>query len=316
MVLASFSTWLPYKIEFNVLSNNKFWFEGNRLSAEAAGAVDKESPSGSTRDKSGPWLRNEGRDDEGQLLIKGSDSAKPNSINYTAAAKFKPFTRSLPNLREMSLQQSGNSWEKHGLELQSETSSSDTSLSTSEKPAAKRNNRQTPLEQHCAFFDRDQDGIIWPLDTFISFRKLGFNLLISIFGTFAIHGGLSYATQTSWIPDPRLPVNIPTVHRAKHGSDSGTYDNGGDLVPQRFEATFTTYASEGDYLTFRDLIRMWIGQRCVMDFFGVTASVLEWLALYLMLWPQDGRMRKEDVLGVFDGSIFYTVAERHSKGKM
>jgi peroxygenase len=29
-----------------------------------------------------------------------------------------------------------------------------------------------------------------------------------------------------------------------------------------------------------------------------------------MLWPEDGRMMKEDVRGVYDGSIFYTLAER------
>jgi peroxygenase len=33
-----------------------------------------------------------------------------------------------------------------------------------------------------------------------------------------------------------------------------------------------------------------------------------------MLWPEDGRMMKEDVRGVFDGSIFYTIAARRAKG--
>jgi peroxygenase len=27
-----------------------------------------------------------------------------------------------------------------------------------------------------------------------------------------------------------------------------------------------------------------------------------------MLWPEDGKMRKEDIRGIYDGSIFYTIA--------
>jgi peroxygenase len=33
-----------------------------------------------------------------------------------------------------------------------------------------------------------------------------------------------------------------------------------------------------------------------------------------MLWPEDGRVMKEDSRGTFDGSIFYTIAERRAKG--
>ena len=35
------------------------------------------------------------------------------------------------------------------------------------------------------------------------------------------------------------------------------------------------------------------------------------LATYLLIWPEDGVLRKEDVRGVFDGSIFYKKAEQH-----
>jgi peroxygenase len=39
------------------------------------------------------------------------------------------------------------------------------------------------------------------------------------------------------------------------------------------------------------------------------------LSTYLMLWPDDGRMLKEDIRGIYDGSIFYTIAERVAKKK-
>lgn len=37
------------------------------------------------------------------------------------------------------------------------------------------------------------------------------------------------------------------------------------------------------------------------------------IAMYLMLWPDDGIMRKEDIRRVFDGSIFYEIAARRER---
>ncbi len=39
------------------------------------------------------------------------------------------------------------------------------------------------------------------------------------------------------------------------------------------------------------------------------------LATYLLLWPEDGIMRKEDIRGVYDGSIFYKKAEQFERKK-
>lgn len=38
-------------------------------------------------------------------------------------------------------------------------------------------------------------------------------------------------------------------------------------------------------------------------------------ATYLLLWPEDGIMRKEDIRGVYDGSIFYKKAEEYERKK-
>lgn len=37
-------------------------------------------------------------------------------------------------------------------------------------------------------------------------------------------------------------------------------------------------------------------------------------ATWLMLWPEDGKMMKDDIRATFDGSIFYVIAERRAKG--
>ena len=93
--------------------------------------------------------------------------------------------------------------------------------------------RQTVLQQHCSFFDADDDGVIWPLDTFRGFHAIGFNPLISLLAMLFAHGLLSYATCGSFIPDPFFRIFLENVHRGKHGSDSGVYDNEGRFVPQK-----------------------------------------------------------------------------------
>jgi peroxygenase len=55
------------------------------------------------------------------------------------------------------------------------------------------------------------------------------------------------------------------------------------------------------------------GQWVFGDVFGVLAICLEWLATWLLIWPDDGRLRKEDVRRVYDGSLFCEIAERRER---
>ncbi|KAF9910532.1 hypothetical protein EC991_006350 [Linnemannia zychae] len=182
---------------------------------------------------------------------------------------------------------------------------------------AQRHSRETVLQQHCSFFDRDGDGIIWPLDTFRGFHNLGFNLFLSILALFIIHLNFSYPTAPSWVPDPFFRIWIDRIHKDKHGSDSGTYDPEGRFVPQHFEDIFAKYAPAGqDGLTLNDVFRMLKGQRVIMDPVGSFGAFFEWIATYLLLWPEDGVMRKEDIRRIYDGSLFHEMASRSKKAKL
>ena len=125
-------------------------------------------------------------------------------------------------------------------------------------------------------------------------------------------------------------IFLKNVHRDKHGSDTGTYDHEGRFVPQRFEDIFAKYAEGRDYLTIWDVGNVLKGQRCIADPIGWGGAFFECtlrscrrlqvilltkpgIATYIMLWPEDGRMMKEDIRGIYDGSIFYTLAERREK---
>jgi hypothetical protein len=54
-------------------------------------------------------------------------------------------------------------------------------------------------------------------------------------------------------------------------------------------------------LTVRDTLRALVGQRCILDPIGWGGAAFEWLATWILLWPADGVIRKEDVRAVYDG---------------
>lgn len=179
---------------------------------------------------------------------------------------------------------------------------------------AENHQHQTVLQQHCEYFDQDHDGVIWPFDTYRSCRGWGWNPLLSAIVMIIIHQGLSYPTCPSWIPDPSFRIWINNIHKDNHGSASGSYDQEGRFRPQQFEDIFSKYdQGHKGGLTIGDLLRFHKGQRFAMDFWGQTATFLEWTAVYLLLWPDDGVMRKEDVRRIFDGSIFQHKADEYKR---
>ncbi|TFK18765.1 Caleosin-domain-containing protein [Coprinopsis marcescibilis] len=175
----------------------------------------------------------------------------------------------------------------------------------------------TPLQGHVAFFDRDGDGIIWPSDTYSGFRDLNFGIVLSFVAMVLIHTGFSYITMGSWVPDPFFRMNIKYMHRGKHGSDSGVYTQIGEFDDNRFTYLFDMYTeAPHSHMTLPEAMTMVHGNMNPWDFFGWFAGILEWAATYVMLWPEDGKMAREDIKGIYNGSIFYMIAGRKPMGKV
>ncbi|CAM6051555.1 unnamed protein product [Sphagnum compactum] len=210
------------------------------------------------------------------------------------------------------------------------------------------------LQQHVSFFDRNDDGIIYPWETFEGFRAIGFNLLFSFWAMVLINGSFSWVTLDpdewlvavfqavisiviyvlgvigtgnpgewndrpvqSWIPSPLFPIYIKNIHRAKHGSDSGVYDTEGRFVPEKFEELFSKFAkTEKTRLTPGELWEMTEANRCAMDPFGWTAEKLEWFAVYLLLMDRDGYVPKEGIRGQYDGTIFKYIKRENQMKKI
>ncbi|CAK9206912.1 hypothetical protein BDL97_15G078600 [Sphagnum fallax] len=173
------------------------------------------------------------------------------------------------------------------------------------------------LQQHVAFFDRNNDGIIYPWETFQGFRAIGFNLLRSFFGMVFINGALSYCTQDSWLPSPLFSLLVKNIHKAKHGSDSEVYDTEGRFVPEKFEEIFTKFAkTEPLRLSSEEVSALVQANRNAYDPFGSNAANLEWSLAYSLLKDKDGFLTKEAIRGVYDGSIFYEIERKRQQSKM
>ncbi|KAJ7256062.1 Caleosin related protein-domain-containing protein [Mycena rebaudengoi] len=142
-----------------------------------------------------------------------------------------------------------------------------TSEQQKEAQADKVDKPRTALQSHAGFFDTDNDGIIWPLDTY-----------------------------------------------AEHGSDSGCYTPAGELDEHRFNYIFNLYtAPPHTHISLIEGVRMIRGNRNIFDIFGLIGAVFEWGATYAMVWPEDGRISKEDIHDVFDGSLFHRIAAKNAK---
>ncbi|KAK4152186.1 Caleosin related protein-domain-containing protein [Chaetomidium leptoderma] len=180
-----------------------------------------------------------------------------------------------------------------------------------------RMRQHTVLQQHVLFWDRDGDGQIYPWDTYVGFRDLGFNVLFSLLATVVINGNFSYPTRlaVSWWPDPLFRVYVGGIHKAKHGSDSGTYDKEGRFLPQMFEDMFSKWdVHRSGSLSGRELWHMIKGNRLAADPFGWGAAIFEFGTTWLLL-QKDGRVSKEDLRQTYDGTIFWKIKEAREHGK-
>lgn len=172
------------------------------------------------------------------------------------------------------------------------------------------------MQQHILFWDRDNDNIIYPQDVYIGFREIGFSIPFALL-SLLIPFFFSYPTRLghSFLPDPLFRIYVDSIHKAKHGSDTGIYDNNGGLRLDRFEEMFARFdgTGKGESLGVADLFRLIGKNRVAADPAGWSFAFMEWSTTWLLL-QREGRVWKEDLKQCYDGTLFWRIREERLKG--
>ena len=173
---------------------------------------------------------------------------------------------------------------------------------------------RTVLQQHLDFFDADGKGFISPSDTYLGFRRIGYNIPFSAAAVAVIHLTFSMCTWPDLWPRLSLPIYLNRAHKTKHGSDSDVYDTEGRFTPQRFEEIFSKWAtcktSDGEAaLSFSDIQDMLCGLMNVNDFVGWIAGRMEWWTLWYIAKDERGLLSKERVRACYDGTLWRQLEE-------
>ncbi|GMY18233.1 calcium binding protein [Fagus crenata] len=175
---------------------------------------------------------------------------------------------------------------------------------------------QNVLQKHVAFFDRNQDGIVYPSETFKGFRAIGCGIFFSTISAIFINFGLSQKTRPGKFPSLLFPIEVKNIQKAKHGSDSGVYDTEGRFVPLKFEEIFSKHAlTYPSALTSDELMKMLKENRVPKDYKGWLASWAEWKTLYMLCKDKSGLLQKETVKAAYDGSLFERMEKERSSAK-
>ncbi|KAL8642372.1 MAG: hypothetical protein Q9228_000925 [Teloschistes exilis] len=173
---------------------------------------------------------------------------------------------------------------------------------------------------HCDKLTRRCHSIITPYEIYTGFRALGFSILFSL-GGLLIPVFFSYPTTLghSWLPDPLFRIYTNHIHKAKHGSDTGIYDSDGHLRLALFDEMFdkmdsasTDGASDREpSLGVGDLFRLHSKTRVAADPAGWSFAAMEWWTTWLLL-QREGRLWKEDLREMYDGTLFWKLRDRRN----
>ena len=174
----------------------------------------------------------------------------------------------------------------------------------------------TALQQHVLFWDRDANNLITMSEIYTGFRDIGFSIPYSL-GGLLINVFFSYPTRLahSYLPDPFFRIYVDSIHKAKHGSDTGIYDSDGHLRHALYEELFDKFDGSGTgSLGVSELFWLLKKDRVAADPAGWSFAFMEWGTTWLLL-QKGGRVWKEDLRQCYDGSLFWRIRHERLEGE-
>ncbi|KAM0890889.1 hypothetical protein ACQ4PT_026757 [Festuca glaucescens] len=170
----------------------------------------------------------------------------------------------------------------------------------------------TALQQHVAYFDTDNDGIVTYSETEAGLRRIGLGAATATAAAALINGVIGPKTRPDNATTSRMDIYIENIQKGIHGSDTGSYDAQGRFVQAKFDEIFIKYAkAEPNALNQTELEEMRHANRGSNDYSGWAASKAEWDMLYSLAKDKDGFLQKDTARAVYDGSLFVTLAQKN-----
>jgi hypothetical protein len=176
---------------------------------------------------------------------------------------------------------------------------------------------KTALQRHVSFFDPRGTGSVTLGQTYAGMQRLGVHAIWRVLLTPVINGFLGALTK-----GPPFVIVVDRIADGKHPYDSGTFDDGGELDAQAFDALF---APHGEAITADEMravissrgnrrpgmgklagaLGHWFSGKEVGVFFCVASDTTKTVG-----GKSVRAVRKETLRRFYDGTLFPDLARR------
>ena len=177
----------------------------------------------------------------------------------------------------------------------------------------------TTLQRHASFFDDNGDRGVDIAECTRGLKALGLPFGVAEAAALAIVAPLSMQTRGSLLA---LNIDIESIQKGKHDSDTGILDKRGRFNARRFQKVFgacSTVDRNGDKVfTATELNKMINANRETL--LGSLVSTVEWQVLLALAADTKAVERGKTVSALsvarlksfYDGTLFYKLAKEHA----
>lgn len=185
---------------------------------------------------------------------------------------------------------------------------------------ARSRDGDTTLQRHASFFDDNGDRGVDVAECTRGLKALGLPFGLAEAAALAIVTPLSLQTRGSPLA---LNIDIESIQKGKHDSDTGILDKRGRFNSRRFEKVFgacSTVDRNGDKaFTAAELTKMVNANRETI--LGSLVSLVEWQTLLALAADTKAVERGKTVPALsvarvksfYDGTLFYRLAKEHAR---